>query len=95
MTDPNVPPALDGAALRRRLADMVAEASDGEIGAEEVLRAGVSFTALGVTSLTILRLIDAIEEEFGVEMDLGGDVAFLDGLDPLARHILEISAARR
>ncbi|WP_405140786.1 phosphopantetheine-binding protein [Sphaerisporangium sp. NBC_01403] len=84
----------DAAAMRRRVAGMVAVASDGEISVEEVLRSGGSFTALGVTSLTTLRLLDAIEEELGVEIDLGGDVDFLDGLDSLAGHILGVLAAR-
>ncbi|MEV7964451.1 phosphopantetheine-binding protein [Sphaerisporangium sp. NPDC088356] len=84
----------DGAELRRRVAGMVAVASDGEISSEEVLRSGGSFTALGVTSLTTLRLLDAIEEELGVEIDLGGDVDFLDGLDSLVSHILAALAAR-
>ncbi|MFC4531327.1 phosphopantetheine-binding protein [Sphaerisporangium dianthi] len=96
MTDPDVTRApIDTAELRRRVADMVAVASDGEVDAEEVLQAGVSFTALGVTSLTTLRLIDAVEEEFGVEIDLGGDVGYLDDLDSLVRHILAASPARR
>ncbi|MFC7384587.1 acyl carrier protein [Sphaerisporangium rhizosphaerae] len=99
MTDfDDTPAALDTATVRRRVADMVVTASDGEIAAEEVLRPGVSFTAAGVTSLTTLRLIDAIEEEFGVEVELGRDVSFLDGLDSLVAHILDAvssSAAHR
>jgi acyl carrier protein len=86
---------LDGAALRRRVADMVAVASDGEITSEEVLRSTGSFTALGVTSLTTLRLLDAIEEELGVEIDLGGDVDFLDSLDSLVNEILDVLSRRR
>ncbi|MEU8266773.1 acyl carrier protein [Sphaerisporangium sp. NPDC049002] len=83
-----------GDAMRRRVAGMVAVASDGEITSEEVLRSGGSFTALGVTSLTTLRLLDAIEEELGVEIDLGGDVDFLDSLDSLVGHILGVLSAR-
>ncbi|MGW4640526.1 phosphopantetheine-binding protein [Sphaerisporangium sp. NPDC004334] len=96
MTDSDdTPAALDAATVRRRVADMVVTASDGDIAAEEVLRPGVSFTAAGVTSLTTLRLIDAIEEEFGVEVELGRDVSFLDGLDSLVAHILDASAVHR
>ncbi|GII78508.1 hypothetical protein Sru01_34900 [Sphaerisporangium rufum] len=101
MIDPEIsladPPGTgpEGEELRRRVAGLVETSSDGEITAAEVLAGDGSFTALGVTSLTMLRLIDAIEEEFGVEIDLGGDPAFLDGLDPLVRHIIAVRAGAR
>ncbi|GGS71607.1 hypothetical protein GCM10010156_33170 [Planobispora rosea] len=78
--------------LRRRLAELLSRASDGDLGVEEIMSASGSLTALGVTSLTYLRLIDAVEEEFGVELD---GPAVLDTLDGLAAHIADRQAAPR
>ncbi|MEU4533386.1 acyl carrier protein [Streptosporangium sp. NPDC023825] len=80
--------------VRERLAEMVASASDGAVTAKEALAATVPLSALGVTSLAQMRLIDAVETEFGVEIDLSGDgLDLLDDLDALARHIDEAQRA--
>ncbi|MFI6294270.1 acyl carrier protein [Nonomuraea sp. NPDC050790] len=74
--------------IKERLAELVAESSDGEISAHEALTAGVPLSALGFTSIAQLRLIDAIESEFGVEIDLTDEgVALLDDLDALAGRL--------
>ncbi|MET8333163.1 acyl carrier protein [Streptosporangium canum] len=74
--------------VRERLAAMVATASDGAVTAKEALAATVPLSALGVTSLAQMRLIDAVETEFGVEIDLSGEgFDLLDDLDALERHI--------
>ncbi|XVQ87757.1 acyl carrier protein [Microbispora siamensis] len=74
--------------IKKRLAELVAESSDGAVTADEVLAATVPLSALGVTSITMLRLIDAIESEFGVEFDLSEDgMDLLDDLDRLAAHL--------
>ncbi|GII63216.1 hypothetical protein Skr01_33010 [Sphaerisporangium krabiense] len=74
--------------IKKRLAELVAESSDGAVTAEEVLAANVPLSALGVTSIMTLRLIDAIESEFGVEFDLSEDgMSMLDDLDRLAGHL--------
>jgi acyl carrier protein len=73
---------------RERLAEMVASASDGAITAGEALAAEVPLTALGFTSLAQMRLIDAVESEFGIEFDLSAaGVGALDDLDALERHL--------
>ncbi|MCC5575151.1 acyl carrier protein [Microtetraspora sp. AC03309] len=77
--------------LKERLAELVSESCDGEITTAEALEATVPLPYLGVTSLAQMRLIDALEREYGVEIDLGGDVAFLDSVDGLAAWV---SAAR-
>ncbi|MFF4776938.1 acyl carrier protein [Microtetraspora fusca] len=71
--------------LRERLAELVSRASGGELAAADVLASDRSLPALGVTSLVYLRLIDAIEVEFGCDVDLDGP--FLDTLDGLADHL--------
>ncbi|MFI6498507.1 phosphopantetheine-binding protein [Nonomuraea typhae] len=74
--------------IKERLAELVAECSDGEISAREALTAGVPLSALGMTSIAQLRLIDAVESEFGVEIDLTDEgVALLDDLDALAGRL--------
>ncbi|WP_155352262.1 acyl carrier protein [Acrocarpospora macrocephala] len=57
--------------LENRLAVMVAAATDDQISADDVLAARHSLAALGVTSLSLIRLVDAIEDEFGVDVDPG------------------------
>lgn len=82
-------PASERLLLARQLAQLVADASDEEVTAAEVLAAdGASLTALGLTSLTQLRLIDAVERQFGIDVDLGGDLSFLDTIDGLAGHVI-------
>jgi acyl carrier protein len=76
------------AALRQRLAELVAVACDSEVGVEEILGAD-SLVLLGITSLTSLRIIDAVEAEFGVVLDLEQDPTFLDSVGGLARWLLE------
>jgi acyl carrier protein len=62
-------------AIRQRLAVLVSEATDGEITAAEAV-AAPSLALLGVNSLATLRLIDAVETEFGVALDLVDAVVF-------------------
>ncbi|GAA2794670.1 hypothetical protein GCM10020219_077410 [Nonomuraea dietziae] len=46
-----------------------------------------SLTALGVGSLAFLRLIDALEEEYGVQIDLAAPAGALDSLDEIVAHL--------
>ncbi|RVX38109.1 phosphopantetheine binding protein [Nonomuraea polychroma] len=74
--------------IKERLAALVAESSDGAITAEEAMAATVPLTALGLTSIAQLRLVDAIEAEFGVAVDLTEEgLALLDDLDVMSRHL--------
>ncbi|TMR91445.1 acyl carrier protein [Nonomuraea basaltis] len=73
--------------LERMLADMVADVSGGEISAEEALAGDHSLPALGLTSLAWIRLVDAIEDAFGVDVDLGGDLSAFEHVDALAAHL--------
>lgn len=77
----------DASQLTKILADMIAEASDGLISAEQALAADCSFTALGVTSLAQVRLIDAIESEFGVDIDPDSDLFFYGTIADLAKYV--------
>ncbi len=71
--------------VRPVLARLIAEATSGGIGADDALSGG-SLRALGLDSLAALRLIDAIDLEFGVEIEVGG-ILGPDTLDDIARSL--------
>ena len=71
--------------LKERIAELVSQASGGELDAAEVLAADGPLPALGVTSLVYIRLLDAIELEYGV--DLEAEAGWLETLDGLAASI--------
>ncbi|MEQ4721521.1 acyl carrier protein [Nonomuraea sp. B19D2] len=73
---------MDGE-LHERLAGMIAKAADGAVDPAEVLAGQARLSDLGVTSLAYLRLIDAVEAEFGVELD----PAAVDSLDALVDYV--------
>jgi acyl carrier protein len=74
--------------IRKRLAELVAESSDGDIPADRALHAGLPLSALGLTSLSRMRLIDAVESEYDIELDLDEqDWTMLDDLGALAAHL--------
>ncbi|WP_405139748.1 hypothetical protein OG589_23985 [Sphaerisporangium sp. NBC_01403] len=83
----------DEAALRRWLAEALSEACDGEVSASEILGAGCSFVALGVGSLSMVRLIDAIESGLDVEIEFEGDAWFMEDLDSLVGHLQGLTRA--
>ncbi|MEV5767516.1 acyl carrier protein [Micromonospora sp. NPDC052213] len=84
---------MSGTDLRERIAELVSEATTGEVAAADVL-AGGSMVALGVDSLGLLRLVDAIELEYGVEVDLNGPGRTLDTLDDLVALVSVAGAGR-
>ncbi|MFF5232194.1 hypothetical protein [Dactylosporangium sp. NPDC000521] len=81
-------PSVD-AALRDRVATMVSTATDGEVTTEEILTGGGSLAALGVGSLAVLRLVDALDDELGVQLDLDSPGTHLDDFDDLVRTVQE------
>lgn len=76
------------AQIRERLAQLVETASDGDIPAHAVSADRTSLASLGLTSLARMRLIDAVETEYGVEIDLG-DAGWdlVDDPNRLAAHL--------
>lgn len=73
--------------LREWLAETLSGCCDGQITAAEILAADCSFVALGVDSLALVRLIDAVEMELDVPIDFAGQAGFLVGLDSLAGYL--------
>lgn len=82
---------MDSTALRGRLAELVSEATGGEVPTDDLL-AGGSMIALGVDSLGLLRLVDAIELEYDVEVELTGSGRPLDTLDDLVALLATATA---
>jgi acyl carrier protein len=80
----------DGAlgAARQRVAALVERASDQEVPASLALAGGSSLPDLGVTSLASMRLVDALDQEFGVALSLDGDVGFLDSVDGIVDRLV-------
>jgi acyl carrier protein len=68
--------------LRQRVAELVNGATGGDVAVADLL-AGNSMVALGLDSLGLLRLVDALELEYGVEVDLQAPGRGLDTLDDL------------
>ncbi|HEU4422434.1 MAG TPA: acyl carrier protein, partial [Pilimelia sp.] len=74
--------------LRAALAELVAEAADGDVTAADALAGRAPLPVLGMTSLAYVRLIDAVEERFGITLDLEGDLSYLDSVDALAARLI-------
>ncbi|MFI0898933.1 phosphopantetheine-binding protein [Streptomyces sp. NPDC020983] len=75
-------------AIKERLAQLVAESSDGAISADQALASAAPLSDLGLSSLSRMRLVDAVEDEYDVEIDLDGDGwELVDNLDALAAHL--------
>ncbi|RKE16985.1 acyl carrier protein [Streptomyces sp. TLI_171] len=80
--------------LRRSVAELVSRATDGTVGVPELLDSTAPLTALGVSSLSLLRLADSLEEEFGVFVDLADRTLYTAGLDGLTAHVRELGGTR-
>jgi acyl carrier protein len=70
-------------AIRLRVAELVERCTDGTVTVADGLAAEVPLTALGLDSLGLLRLLDAVEAEFGVELDAGA----LDSVSGIAERL--------
>jgi len=78
--------------LRQRIAEMIERATGGQVTAPAALAPAASLSALGLDSLSHLRLIDAIEGEYGIETELSPDGRRLDTVDAIATHLAELGA---
>jgi len=78
--------------LRQRLAEIVSQATSGAVSVSEAL-AGQSLRALGLDSLSALRLMDAIDLEFGIEIEVGGS-STVDNLDDIVAAVAARVAPR-
>ena len=61
-------------ALTTVVAELVAKVTDGTLDADSAQRSEQTFADAGMTSLSFLRLVDALEIRYGVEIDLEEDL---------------------
>jgi acyl carrier protein len=71
----------------RRVAELIVAATSGAVGSADRLATDVALYDLGVDSLGWLRLIDAIEQTYDTEIDLGGIDLRIVTVDGLVEHI--------
>jgi acyl carrier protein len=76
--------------LHQELAELVAEASDGQISAAEALAEPESLGLLGLTSIGYVRLIQAVERRYGVAVEPDDDISTLDTVPALAKFLLTV-----
>lgn len=73
--------------LTQTIARLVTRASSGAISEEQAVRPDTNLTEKGLSSLSYLKLIDAIEIELGVYIDLEGDIAFMTSVGGIAEYV--------
>ncbi|MFI5764036.1 phosphopantetheine-binding protein [Streptomyces sp. NPDC051563] len=79
-------------ALLGELAGLVSRSTDGLLGVRELLDSTAPLTDLGVSSLSLLRLVDAAEGAYGVFVDLGDRTLYTEGLRGLAERLVRLGA---
>ncbi|MFF2780332.1 phosphopantetheine-binding protein [Streptomyces sp. NPDC058052] len=89
---PQGAPPDPGDALRRQVAVLVSRSTDGLLGVRELLDSTEPLAALGVSSLSLLRLVDAVEETYGVFVDLGDRTLHTEGLRGLTERLVRLGA---
>ncbi|MFD9538540.1 acyl carrier protein [Streptomyces sp. NPDC060022] len=80
------------APTRDRLAQLVERATDGQVAAVEIVDSPEPLAALGVSSLSLLRLADSLETEYGVLIDLGDRALYTEGLAGLTARVRALAA---
>ncbi len=73
--------------LAQRVAVLVEQATGGTVNQDRALEAKGTFLEIGMTSLAYLRLIDSVENEFGVYVDLEDETVTLNNVETFAAYI--------
>lgn len=76
---------------RAHLARLVERATDGGVTAAGIVDSDESLAALGVSSLSLLRLADGLESEYGVLIDLGDRALYTEGLAGLTERVRRLA----
>ncbi|WLQ32285.1 acyl carrier protein [Streptomyces castrisilvae] len=74
------------------IARLVERATDGRIDAAGLVGSTEPLAALGVSSLSLLRLADSLESEYGVLIDLGDRALYTEGLAGLTERVRSLAA---
>lgn len=85
-------PSDHAEALHRQVAALVSRSTDGMLGVRELLDSTEPLAALGVSSLSLLRLVDAVEETYGVFVDLGDRTLHTEGLRGFTERLIRLGA---
>ena len=83
---------MNAETLRHEVAQLVDRATQGGVRATDALAGESTLAALGLDSLGMLRLVDAIELAYGIEIDAGGGSQRVGTLDDLVTRILAAGA---
>jgi acyl carrier protein len=80
--------------LREQIAELVAAASDGAVRPDDALDGRLPLTSVGLTSLGFVRLVDAVESRYGVDLVADGDLLDLETVDGVVDRIMAAPDAR-
>lgn len=72
-----------------RLAELLVEACEGDLGEPFPTSGEDSIRALGVTSVRMLAFLVAVEDEFGMEWDETVDPEVIRSFERMADHVLD------
>lgn len=72
-----------------RLMALIEDATGGDIRPEREDSGPGSVRRLGISSLTLLEFLVAIEDEFGIEWDDDVDQSVFDSFESIASHIAD------
>jgi acyl carrier protein len=86
--DTDINPARQ-AELRAQLVRLIIESGDGGIGPDDLAAAAGSLRNLGYSSISYMRLIDAIENDLGVYIDPEADIELFTTVDSILGLVLE------
>lgn len=73
--------------MRQRVAELVSTASQGAVRADDALTSDAPLGHLGLDSLGLLRLVDALELEYDIEIDLTDVRVRLDTVDAIVASL--------
>jgi acyl carrier protein len=73
---------------------LVSAASSGAVSVSAALAGDARLGDLGLDSLGLLRLVDAVEVEYGVELDLAGGAGF-STVDAIVAEIAAATGGQR
>lgn len=78
---------MPSAEVTHQIAELIETASEGTVSRADALAARSKLTDLGLSSLAYLRLIDSIENEYGVYVDLEEAIGKLGTAPEIAEYL--------
>jgi len=84
-------PTTTSTELRSTIVRIVLESGEGEITESDLAAADWSLTAVGYTSLSYIRMIDAVENELGVYLDPEAETERFATIDGIIGLVVESS----